>query len=75
MECIIFFGLWDLMFEYLHYDSCCFGTFYHEFMSLIKLCLVNFLNLYLFFMSFNLGERLFHILVPWSNIIFSEIFN
>ena len=33
-------------------------------LSLIKLYLVNFLYLFLFFISFNSEERLFHILIP-----------
>ena len=58
-----------------HWDSHRFYTCYHEFMSLIKLYLVNLLNLFLFFISLNSGKRLFHILIPWSNIVFFEIPN
>ena len=47
------------------WDSCCFNTCCHEFMSVIKLYLVNFLHMFLFFIGFNSGERLFHILIPW----------
>ena len=58
-----------------HWDSGCFDTCCHEFMSLIKLHLVNFLDLFLFFIGLNSGERLFHILIPWRNIVFYEIYN
>ena len=60
MEFIRFLGLRDLMFEY--WDSRCFDTCCHEFMLLMKLYLVIFFNLFLFFISFNLGE-----VVPYFN--------
>ena len=53
MEFIRFLGLRDLMFEYWTLGSRCFDTCYHEFMSLIKLYLVNFSNLFLFFICIN----------------------
>ena len=51
-------------------DTCC-----HEFMPLNKLYLAKKLRLFSFFMCFNLEERLFHILVRWSIIFFSEVSN
>ena len=36
-----------------HWDSRCFDSCCHEFMSLIKLYLVIFLNMFLFLISFN----------------------
>ena len=65
MEFIRLFGFRDLMFSIGHWDYRCFHACYHEFMLLIRLYLIYFLNLFLFFVRFNSGERLFHISIPW----------
>ena len=44
----------------------------HCYVSLIRFFLIIFLNLLSLVMDFPSGERLFHILMPWSNIDFLE---
>ena len=63
MEFIRFFGLRGLSVG--HWGSRCFDTCYYDFLSLIKLYLVIFYIFFLFLMSLNSEEKLFHILIPW----------
>ena len=44
----------------------------HCYVSLISFFLIIFLKMLLLVMDFTSGERLFHILMPWSNIDFFE---
>ena len=61
------------MFEYWELGFSLFYTCYHEFMPLINLYLVVVFYSFLFFMDFNSGKRLLHILILWSNIVLLKI--